>query len=775
MADNVVLNSGSGGDTIAADDDGTAKHQYVKVEFGADNTQTPVDSSNPLPVTAVIADTSFAVADGNALGEGVLIQGDDGTDRKNINVDATTGDVQVDVTNTVTVDLGANNDVTVQGEAAENDAVSGNPVLTGGRYDSTPRTLGNGDVGAIALDADGAVQVSDGGNTLTVDGTVSLSATDNDVLDNIDTQTAAIQTAVEVIDNAVATEGSALGSGVLIQGDDGTDRTNVLVDTDGHLQVDVLTVANSGTHTDDAAFTPGTDDGVPMFGMFDDTTPDSVDEGDAGVVRMSANRNLYNTIRDAAGNERGVNVDASNRLTVLADLGATDNAVLDSIQTAVETIDDAVATEGSALGSGVLIQGDDGTDRTNVLVDTDGHLQVDVLSGGGSGTQYTEDDAAATNPVGGVNILVRDDTPGTLTSTDGDNVAQRGTNYGAAFCQIVDSSGNFVDSFGGSGGTAAADDADFTAGTTQGTPFMGAYQSTPTNVTDGDLGIVNISQDRRLHTDAVITGQDADITIADGGNSITVDGTVSLSATDNAVLDNIDSNTDFGAQTGGGTEASALRVTIANNSTGVLSVDDNGSTLSIDDGGGTITVDGTVTANAGTGTMTVDLGSNNDVQGQVAHDAAAASNPLLGGARATNSVEGLTQVANADSTYVASDLNGVLLSRPHTTPEEHISERISNTNGTSTNFTNFNAGGAGIHNYVCDVTITNTSATDAYVDLRDGSAGSVIWTFPAPANSGATHSFSLPLKGAANTALAYDVSAAITTMYVSVNGYQAQG
>jgi hypothetical protein len=37
--------------------------------------------------------------------------GDDGTSLKSINVDATTGDVQVDVTNTVTVDLEANNDV----------------------------------------------------------------------------------------------------------------------------------------------------------------------------------------------------------------------------------------------------------------------------------------------------------------------------------------------------------------------------------------------------------------------------------------------------------------------------------------------------------------------------------------------------------------------------------------------------------------------------------------------------------------------------------------
>jgi hypothetical protein len=176
-------------------------------------------------------------------------------------------------------------------------------------------------------------------------------------------------------------------------------------------------------------------------------------------------------------------------------------------------------------------------------------------------------------------------------------------------------------------------------------------------------------------------------------------------------------------------------------------------------------------------TVTVDLGANNDVTvtGGNAHDGTTLGNPVLAGARATNSVEGITQVANADLTHVQADLNGVLLSRPHTTPEEHISERVSDTAGNSTNFTNFNAGGAGIHNYVCDVTITNTSATDGYVDLRDGSAGSVIWTFPAPANSGATHSFSLPLKGAANTALAYDVSAALTTVYIAVNGFQAQG
>lgn len=55
------------------------------------------------------------------------------------------------------------------------------------------------------------------------------------------------------------------------------------------------------------------------------------------------------------------------------------------------------------------------------------------------------------------------------------------------------------------------------------------------------------------------------------------------------------------APIGGGVEASALRVTLATDSTGVVSVDDNGATLSVDDGAGSLTVD-----NAGTFAVQVD-------------------------------------------------------------------------------------------------------------------------------------------------------------------------
>lgn len=122
-----------------------------------------------------------------------------------------------------------------EGMAAENAAVVGDPILIGGRYDTAARTLGNGDLGAIALAVDGAVHINDGGNTITVDGTVTanLGAVDNAVLDAIaasvagtltvglpsdaatettlaaiagylDTEVAALVTAVQILDNIVS-------------------------------------------------------------------------------------------------------------------------------------------------------------------------------------------------------------------------------------------------------------------------------------------------------------------------------------------------------------------------------------------------------------------------------------------------------------------------------------------------------------------------------------------------------------------------------------------
>jgi hypothetical protein len=53
MADNAVIYPGDTGTpiTVATDDDGTAQHPYVKLEFGGDGTFTKVATGDPLPVT----------------------------------------------------------------------------------------------------------------------------------------------------------------------------------------------------------------------------------------------------------------------------------------------------------------------------------------------------------------------------------------------------------------------------------------------------------------------------------------------------------------------------------------------------------------------------------------------------------------------------------------------------------------------------------------------------------------------------------------------------
>jgi hypothetical protein len=61
MADNIAITAGTG-TTIATDDVGSAHHQYVKLEYGADGTATKVSSTNPLPTSNATSITMVARA-----------------------------------------------------------------------------------------------------------------------------------------------------------------------------------------------------------------------------------------------------------------------------------------------------------------------------------------------------------------------------------------------------------------------------------------------------------------------------------------------------------------------------------------------------------------------------------------------------------------------------------------------------------------------------------------------------------------------------------------
>jgi len=162
------------------------------------------------------------------------------------------------------------------------------------------------------------------------------------------------------------------------------------------------------------------------------------------------------------------------------------------------------------------------------------------------------------------------------------------------------------------------------------------------------------------------------------------------------------------------------------------------------------------------------------VDGGIAHDATDAGSPVKFGAKAETSPKGITVVADGDRTDLYADADGMQMVKLNTSGADLLSERTTNTDGASTASAVFTAV-ASTYNYVTAISVYNSSATAGYIDFRDGTAGTIKWTMPLPAGGGAVLSSAVPLfKTSANTALAYDVSAALSTIYISVSGYQGK-
>jgi hypothetical protein len=163
------------------------------------------------------------------------------------------------------------------------------------------------------------------------------------------------------------------------------------------------------------------------------------------------------------------------------------------------------------------------------------------------------------------------------------------------------------------------------------------------------------------------------------------------------------------------------------------------------------------------------------VVGDVAHDTADAGEPVKIGAKAVASVLAQTLVAANDRSNLFCDLDGVLVVRANGALGDVLSERVSNTDGASTACTGAFAATASQRIYITDIIVHNAHATtNGYVDIRDGTAGAVLATIPLPATGGAVVSLKTPLRLTANTALAFDVSAAITTVYLSFSGFKSK-
>ena len=435
-------------------------------------------ADSAVPITSGIGtniDTRTESTNGNH--RQVITIGDPATNAGVAPVDATAG---------LKVDLGADNDVTVTGTVTAELSATDNAVLDNIDADLT----------TIIGHVDGAE-----GLLTTIDADTSNISTK---IDTIAGDTTSIQTAVELIDDTVYTDGTGtVTKGIAILGQDGTNPQAIKTDANGELQVDVLTmptvaVTNAGITTIAGAVS-GTEMQVDVLTM--PTT----------TVQAT---NL--DIRDLTA--------ASDSVAVHGDVGAIDQLDLTNSNPVTVAIVDATGDQITSFGGGTqYTEGDTDTTITGTALMFESNTGTNTISAVSSSSPLpvtlseplTDDSSISIHAQGSsgqVAVTATDDgylkthimsaegnlkIPVTVTSIlddDSDSIMDNAND--ALRVSIV--------AGGGTGGTASADDADFTATTTSGTPAMGVYESSPTSVTDGDMGIVGITAGRRLKTSATI-------------------------------------------------------------------------------------------------------------------------------------------------------------------------------------------------------------------------------------------------------------------------------
>lgn len=279
-----------------------------------------------------------------------------------------------------------------------------------------------------------------------------------------------------------------------------------------------------------------------------------------------------------------------------------------------------------------------------------------------------------------------------------------------------------------------------------------------------------------------------EVGINDSGNSITVDGTVGISgavdtelpaaaaiSAENTAAPTAPSVYGFGLVFDGtnwdrqaGTSADGTLVNLgANNDVTVTSM----SALvagSANIGDVDVLTLPNVTLAAGTNT--------NEVVGDVAHDAAAAGNPVLlaGIAQDTDDTAPPNAVsAEGDATRLATNRDGALHVLPH---GPRVWSYHENSASTLTDTSVKAAPGAGLSLYVTDIVVSLGAATALNVLFEEGTTTTVLGPFylEAVSGRGLAIQFRTPKKLTANTALSVTTSAAVLHS-IEVLGYTAAG
>lgn len=500
----------------------------------------------------------------------------------------------------------------------------------------------------LSTNTSGHVNIADGGNSITVDGTVAATQSGTWNITNI-SGTVSLPT-------GAATETTLSGLNTKVPSGLTVTSTRLLVDGSG------VTQPVSGTVTIQDGAGSITVDGSVSVSNFPAT------QTVTGTVTLdSATLTALETI--SIGNAAGVSAvniqDGGNSITVDGTVAATQSGTWNITNisgtvslptgaatsanqttqiTALQLLDNVVNTAGTAAVTSLYqVGGTDGTSARILGLNASGHVKIED-----GGNSITVDGTVAATQSGTWSTRTQDGAGNALTS----HLA--GSSRGIDV-SIIDGSGNQITSFGGGTqytegdvdatitGTAmlwedtsdtlrpvssakplpvnivagSASGTEYADGTTVATPTGAAalgWDGTAVQVVRTDSTGVMAIQDNggSLTVDGTVAISNASIPITDNGGSLTVDGSVSVS--NFPATQPVSGTVELGS-----TSLAALETISVANFPATQPVS---GTVTVQDGGGALTVDGsvsvsnfpatqpvsgTVTANAGTGTMNVSV------------------------------------------------------------------------------------------------------------------------------------------------------------------------
>jgi hypothetical protein len=580
MADNVAITAGSG-TTIKTDDISGAHYQVIKLADGTADATAVIAADIGVKANALRVAPASDITDGTYIGDikfgEALPAGTNAIGKLAANDGVDIGDVSVN--NTVTVSA-TQLDIDSLDKDDDEVLVWANTAKDGTGTDYVPLVDTDGHLQVDVLSA-ASTAVTNAGTFVVQEDGAALTALQL-IDDSIFADDAAFTLASSKVTMSGAIRDDSLSTLTAIEGD----AVPLRVSSTGALHV---TGGGGGTeYTEDSA-TPATITGTATLIERDDALSTVTPiEGDWIGLRGTAEGALWvqdfnsdailadtanmdtnlGTIAGAvSGSEMQVDVVAAlpagtNAIGKLAANSGVDIGDVDILSVTPGTgasnlgkAEDAAHTTGDvgvmALAVRQDSQADFGADGDYVpfSIDANGALRV---AGGGGGTEYTEDDAAPTNPVGKAFLAQRDDALGGLTPIEGDwthlftdangalwthddaldavisgsemqvdvvgalpagdnnignvDIASSVALDVSAATVTVDNGGTFATQVDGAALTALqliddavyADDADWTDGTSKHFLVGGLYQSSPQTVTDGDVAPFQIDSNGNL-------------------------------------------------------------------------------------------------------------------------------------------------------------------------------------------------------------------------------------------------------------------------------------